>query len=45
MGRKQFAADHVVLGGHGADDEVVAIAPDSLEFGDSGEVDQMARLR
>ena len=42
--RQQIGADQLVLGGHRADDDVVALAADAFEVGDAGEIDQMGRL-
>ncbi len=39
----QVRLDQLVLGGHGADDEVVAVGADAFEVGDAGKIDQMGR--
>ena len=39
--REQIRADQLVLRGHGADDDVVAVLADAFEIGDAGEIDEV----
>ena len=43
LGGEKLGGDQLVLGHHGADDDVVAVGPDAFEVGDAGEIDEMRR--
>ena len=45
MRGEQVRGDDLVLGGHRADDDVVAVGADALEVADAGEVDEVGRRR
>ena len=43
LGGEKLGGDQLVLGRHGADDDVAAVGADALELGDAGEIDEVRR--